>query len=244
MKKRYFTLDFIRGLALINMIIYHTLWDLVYIFNFDINWFKSTGAYIWQQLICYSFILLSGFCFSLGSKRIRRGLIVFSFGALISLVTYLFMPEDLILFGVLTLIGSCMIIFSLLDKQLSKINQYIGLLICIILFIMFRNVNEGYLGFGNINVLKLPNTLYANNFTAYFGFPHDCFYSTDYFSLIPWIFLFATGYFINKIFVKKNLMIYLEKHQNLFVELIGKNSLYIYVLHQPIIYLILLVVAS
>lgn len=43
---RYFALDGIRGLALLNMIAYHAVWDLVYLFGFDLQWYQSEGAYI------------------------------------------------------------------------------------------------------------------------------------------------------------------------------------------------------
>ena len=40
---------------------------------------------------------------------------------------------------------------------------------------------------------------YANYFTAFFGFlPFDWFYSTDYFALLPWLFLFWAGYYLHK----------------------------------------------
>ena len=86
-KQRYWLLDSLRGLAIINMIAYHLMWDLVYIYGVKAIWYMSEGAYIWQQAICHTFILLSGFCFSLGRKHLRRGLTVFAVGCVISLVT-------------------------------------------------------------------------------------------------------------------------------------------------------------
>ncbi len=76
-KSRYELLDSIRGLVLISMILYHACWDLVYLFGKNWSWYQGTGAYLWQQSICQTFILLSGFCWSLGKKPAKRGLIVF-----------------------------------------------------------------------------------------------------------------------------------------------------------------------
>ena len=59
-KSRVEWLDSIRGITLISMILYHAVWDIVYIAKVDWDWFKSDGAYIWQQSICWTFILLSG----------------------------------------------------------------------------------------------------------------------------------------------------------------------------------------
>ena len=76
-KMRYEKLDGIRGMALLHMVAYHTIWDLVYLYELDWNWYKEKGAYIWQQGICWTFIFLSGFCWSLGSRTCKRGIIVF-----------------------------------------------------------------------------------------------------------------------------------------------------------------------
>ena len=116
MKKRYWILDEIRGITLCSMILYHTVWDLVYIFGHNWKWFQTDAAFFWQQSICFTFILLSGFCFSLGKRKFRRGLVVFGAGVLISLVTELFMPQNRIRFGVLTLLGSCMLLIALTQK--------------------------------------------------------------------------------------------------------------------------------
>ena len=43
------TLDTIRGLTLVSMIVYHACWDLVYLYRFDWGWYRSFWAGIWQQ---------------------------------------------------------------------------------------------------------------------------------------------------------------------------------------------------
>ena len=120
-KKRYEKLDGVRGIALLHMIAYHMIWDLVYIYQLDWNWYQSKGAYVWQQGICWTFIFLSGFCWSLGSRARRRGIIVFLGGAVITLVTLEVMPQSRVVFGVLTLIGSCMLLMQVFDRWLQRI---------------------------------------------------------------------------------------------------------------------------
>lgn len=51
-EKRYAVLDGIRGFALLNMIVYHAVWDFVYVLDFRWQWYRSEAAYIWQQYIC------------------------------------------------------------------------------------------------------------------------------------------------------------------------------------------------
>ena len=83
-------IDEIRGFTLISMIIYHFLWDLRYIADFDIGWYEGTASKVWQKSICITFIFISGFCFSFGKKRLKRSVIIFMCGALISAVTVFF----------------------------------------------------------------------------------------------------------------------------------------------------------
>lgn len=238
--KRYQKLDGIRGIALLNMIAYHTIWDLVYMYHVDWNWYKSYGAYIWQQGICWTFIFLSGFCWSLGSHALKRGITVFLGGAAITLVTLVVMPQNRVVFGVLTLTGSCMLLMNVLDKWLKRFPSAAGMAVSFLLFLLTRNINEGYLGFEKWNLYRLPPALYRNLYrniaTAYLGFPQKGFYSTDYFSLFPWLFLFITGYFAFRYFKAKGVMRFFEDSVLRPVEWLGKHSFEIYMVHQPVIY--------
>ena len=144
---RYFALDGIRGLALLNMIAYHAVWDLVYLFGFDLQWYQSEGTYIWQ-------------------KKLKRGVTVFSLGFLIVLATLIAMPQNRVRFGVLTLIGSCMLLMIPAEKVLRKCRPVYGLIFSITLFLLTRNINHGYLGFANWNLLPLPDNWYHNFVTT------------------------------------------------------------------------------
>ena len=235
-KNRYFILDALRGFALLHMIIYHAIWDIVYVFGADWDWYKSYGAYIWQQWICWTFILLSGFCFAFGKPRYKRGVIVFLCGFAITMVTLLAMPENIVLFGVLTLIGSSTLLLTPCKELLAKVNPYLGTTLSFSLFFITRNVNHGHLGFEKLFFADLPDSIYHNMFTAYLGFPNNGFYSTDYFAIFPWIFLFLTGFFLNHLCSKKKILNLFEPHICRPLEWLGKYSLQIYILHQPIIY--------
>lgn len=244
MRQRYHILDEIRGITLCSMILYHAVWDLVYMFGRDWAWYRSDFAYMWQQSICWSFILLSGFCFSIGKRKLRRGIIVFGAGILISLVTEVFMPENRIRFGVLTLLGSCMLIVAVVEKLIVK-NAELGMLVSFLLFALTKRINYGYLGFADVKILELPEELYClGDLGNFLGFTADSFYSTDYFSLFPWFFLFLTGFYLQKWFVQKEWMDGLAKLPSLgkWWSLPGRNSLIIYMLHQPVIYGLLVLI--
>lgn len=227
--KRREELDLLRGFTLVNMIAYHACWDLCYLFGVSMPWYRSTGAFLWQQYICWSFILLSGYCMRLGRHAVRRGLTVFGAGLLISAATYIFMPESSIFFGVLSLIGSAMLITAALRKLLEKVPAKLALPLCMLLFFMSYHASRGTLCFGT---LTLPSGLYANYFSACFGFPFAGFHSADYFPLLPWLFLFFAGFYLYSLFPKA-----MERPPHCApLARLGRHSLAVYLVHQPLIY--------
>lgn len=236
-RKRYELLDSIRGLTLISMMVYHGCWNLVYLYGRNWKWYKSQGAYLWQQSICWTFILLSGFCFVLGKRHIKSGLTVFGSGVLVTLVTLVFMPKNRVVFGVLTCIGSCMLLTAFLKKGLEKIPEIFGCVGSFLLFLFTKNINAGYLGVGEIEILQIPENFYKNLWSTFWGFPAADFYSTDYFSVFPWVFLFFMGFYLALIvkkrggFEKKIMTVKLP-----LFSFLGRHSLLIYLLHQPVIY--------
>lgn len=236
--KRYAALDGIRGFALLNMIVYHAVWDLVNLYNFNWQWYHSEVANLWQQFICSTFIFLSGFCLPLGKKKWKRGIFLFLAGIAVMVVTEWIVPENRIIFGILTLLGSCMLIATLSEPFLKRCNSTAGFTVNTILFLLTKHIPDGYIGFGSIQICKLPRSWYCNMATAYLGMPAQAFFSTDYFPLFPWIFLFLSGYFLYRIFEKRHLLCKLELSKWKPAEWIGRRSLGIYIIHQPILYLL------
>lgn len=234
---RYAKLDSIRGAALVSMVLYHACWDLAWMFGVDMPWYQGFGAHVWQQSICWTFILLSGYCWPLGRRKLRRGLITFGYGALVTGVTAAFMPENLVFCGVLTLLGGSALLLIPLRPVLEKLPPRGGLAGSFLLFLIFRDVNAGWLGFEGVRIAALPAGLYRNQLTACLGFPPAGFFSTDYFSLLPWFFLFLTGYFFYRLCPPDGET---EERRLPLLTAMGRRSLLIYLLHQPVIYGLLL----
>lgn len=235
-------IDLIRGITIIEMISYHFLWDLVYLYNADIPWYKSHGAYIWQQSICWTFILLAGFSWHLGKKHMKRGLWAFGGGVVVSLVTAIVLPNDRVRYGVLTLIGSCILIWILLDKVLKKIPAGVGVSVSFVLFLILRSwTKQDPIQLSD----NLLNVTWWKSVLAYIGFPQAGFSSTDYFPLLPWIFLFATGYFLYSFLQEKGMINRLfGKWKVPGINFLGKHSLIIYMIHQPICYVVAFLVSE
>lgn len=238
-------LDTIRGITIISMIIYHACWDLVY-FGLWITeeQLYSRSGYIWQQSICYTFILLSGFCFSFGKKHIKRGLLALGGGILITIITLIVLPDERDVFGVLWLIGSSILVMTLLDKiQINSVKAYlIGFIISLLCFILLRNVNQGFIGFEGINLFELPSKLYSGYAMTFLGFKDPEFFSSDYFSFLPWFFLFTTGYYLNKLLINKLKDKAFMQISIKPLSFIGRHSLFIYMIHQVVIYGLLSVI--
>ena len=235
--KRLHLLDALRGLCLISMIFYHGMWNLVHLYGMDGAWFTGPMGYIWQQSICWTFILLSGFCFSMSRSHLKRGGLIFLGGVLVSLVTHGLTPVSRITFGILTFTGSAVLLMIPLEKPLAKVPALPGLLGSAALFALLRNVPRGTLGFEGLVLGRVPGWLYRNLFTAWLGFSPADFYSADYFPLIPWLFLFVCGWFLFRVFRDRGW------NEKLFargsfpvLNFLGRHSLIVYLLHQPIIY--------
>ena len=229
--RRHHDIDTIRGCALVSMIAYHGCWDLVYLWDFDWGWYRSFGAYVWQQSICWTFILLSGYCFFLGRHPVKRGLITFAAGALVSAVTAVVMPEDPVFCGVLTFMGLATLLTVPLKPLLQRMPPRLGLAASISLFLLLRDVNDGFLGFEGIRIAPLPKG--TDLFTAVLGFPPAGFHSSDYFALLPWIFLFWTGLFLSRLRPERDDLLLRPIP---LVTAMGRHSLLIYLAHQPLLY--------
>lgn len=240
---RYALLDELRGLTFISMFLYHAAWDLVYLFAVPWRWYAGPIGTVWQQSICWTFILLSGFCAPLGRNTLRRGAVVFAAGWLVTAATALVMPTAVVWFGVLTLLGSCMMLVGLTGRWLRRVPPWAGLAASAVLFALTREINGGMLGFGRWVLAVLPQELYRNYFTAYLGFPPSGFFSTDYFSLLPWFFLYLVGYYLH-LAVGRERMEPLRRSVCPPLGWIGRHSLVLYLLHQPVIYLVFSVLAG
>ena len=115
--------DALRGLALLNMLAYHAMYDWVYVFGHESSWYNiwAPGCHVWQQYICWSFILLSGFSFPLAKRPAKNGLIVAGCAAVLTFVTAVFMPSEAIWFGVLHLNAAAVLLTCLVYPLLQRL---------------------------------------------------------------------------------------------------------------------------
>ena len=229
-KNRIKLFDTIRGFALISMILYHFTYDAVVIFGQEWTWFKSDWATVWQTSIYVTFIFISGVVSSLSKKGMKRGMIVLGGGLLVTGVTLIFMPEQKILFGVLSFLGCAMIIKFLLRPILDKIHPFVGMLFSGVFFVLTYNIPDD-----KFFIWDLPEVLTSTKFLFPLGFTYDGFASADYFPIFPWIFLFFFGMYFAKLTLNK-LPGALKRFEIKPITFIGRHTLEIYIVHQPILY--------
>lgn len=225
MKNRIWELDAFRGLCILGMVIVHFIFDLTKLFEI-IHWDTPALFFFVQNWGGMLFVLLSGICATLGSRSIRRGIIVFFCGMLCTAVTagmYLLdMAESYIIirFGVLHCLGICMILWALFKKLPTWALGVIGAVL-IALGLWLQNVYVG-------TDLLFPLGLVSIKFS-----------SSDYFPLLPNLGYFLLGSVLGRtLYRSKQSLLPAVNTQNpilRFLVFCGRQSLLIYLLHQPIL---------
>lgn len=224
-RSRIWEIDAIRGFLILCVILSHSLFygsNLLGLFRIPplVRYVMQYGGAL--------FVILSGLSATLGSRSLRRGLMVFAGGMVLTVGSYVavllgWLTDDMIIrFGVLHLLGFAMILYPLLQKLPTGALAALGLLLVVVGY---------YLEFANVTVqsrLLFPLGLRAPGFT-----------SGDYFPLAPHLGWFCLGIVLGR-------TLYPEKLTRLpsvnpdtpvlrVLRFCGRNSLYIFILHLPIV---------
>ena len=226
MKKRIWELDAFRGICVLGMVVVHLLFDMVYLYRL-VDWrFPPALEFIvhWGGVL---FLLISGICVTLGSHSVRRGLIVFGCGMVITAVTvamYLLNLANrtiIIYFGALQCLGVCMILWGLFKHCPSWFLTLTG--------ILFAAVGV-YLG--TVVLVDFP-------WLMPLGFLYPGFATADYFPLLPHFGFFLLGAVIGRNVYRQKVTLFPNVNTGnpivRFICFTGRHSLVIYMVHQPLI---------
>lgn len=224
MNKRVWELDVFRGICILGVVAVHAVYDLVDLYKI-IAWDYPA----WFRLIkgCgFLFLILSGICATLGSRSVRRGIIVFACGMGITAVTYgmyhfgMAGEGIIIYFGVLHCLGLCMILWPVFKSCPWWILLLLGGIFV-------------YFGF------EVRGVTSGIKYLMPLGIVWEGFSSSDYFPLLPNLGYFLIGSAIGRTLYgkKQSLLPKVKANKGLlgFLQKCGRNSLWIYLLHQPII---------
>lgn len=270
---RYEFIDFLKGIMIAGVVLYHFLWDLSDLAGIESvhGFLGTTAAFYMQQIICGTFIFCSGICCHFSRNNIKNGARILAWGMVITVVTFIAelianqigMGGIYIYFGILHFIGCACLITGLLQKFLDKFPSWLGSPLGLILYLLTRGVysvssdsagkilHYGYIGltFGygeahRIRFFDLPAQLYQYVGMECLGFPSADFTSSDYFPIIPWIFLFLCGYYSWNLIKNTKWFARISHISVKPINAAGRNTIWIYLLHQPVLALITLIIAA
>ena len=224
-KSRIWELDALRGVCILCVIVVHFLFDLSFFGGLNLT-LPAWYVFI-QEYGGAIFVVLSGVCVTLGSKSVRRGLIVFACGMLITAVTYgmyrlgMSGADVVVKFGVLHLLGVCMLVYPAFKKLPPAALALLGLAIAI----------TGY---------AIRGVVVPQHWLFPLGLTYEGFTSSDYFPLFPQLGYFLIGAAIGKTAYREKKTLLPGSFQKTgiarFFCWCGRQSLFIYLLHQPIVY--------
>jgi uncharacterized membrane protein len=230
-KRRAGFVDELRGLDIIVMTLYHACYDLVFIFRVEVPYFRSFAMPYVQPCIAWVFIVLSGISCRYSRSNLKRGLRTLLFGLCLTAVTVFLMPSESIYYGILHFMGTAMLLFAALRPLIAKIPAHAGMICSLLLFVLTLDVPTGTLGAGAFSI-ALPETLYANPLFMPLGFGGM---GADYFPLVPNFFLYLAGAFAGTYVAQGRLPEWFYATRASFLAAIGRRTIIIYLLHQPVL---------
>ena len=120
---------------------------------------------------------------------------------------------------------------------LEKLPPLAGVTGSAVLFALLNQLPQGWLGFEGTHLAALPAAWYKPNL-FWLGLPDlTVFSSSDYFPLLPWVFLYWVGYFFARWFrARCTAQPGLPPKALRPLCAVGSRTLLIYMLHQPVIY--------
>ncbi len=225
MKHRIWELDALRGIGILVMMFIHLMYDLVELYGI-VQWHYP----LWFRIIGNVgglFLVLSGLCATLGRHTVRRGLTVLGCGLIITVVT-----AGMYFFGFAT----------------KAIIIYFGVLHCLgvsmLLWCLFRRLPTWALAV--LAVLMVASGLYLERVVLVdhlwlmpLGFTNGRLSTADYFPLLPCFGYFLLGAVIGRTVYRKKVTRFPAVNPNNLLSrplcFIGRHSLAIYMLHQPIL---------
>ncbi len=233
MKKRIWELDALRGLCILAVVAVHLIYDAVDVYGL-VRWTYPGWFVLLKNWGGTVFFLLSGVCAALGSRSARRGSLVLLCGMLCTAVTWggqrlgLLDRSMVIWFGALHCLGVCMLLWTGFRRLPAGLNAL---------------ASAGLIGLGmhwqlhglrGSHVLGIPLGLMTPGFS-----------SPDYFPLLPFLGFFLLGAVAGgKLYAKKeSLLPQTWAGHFRFLCFCGRQSLWIYLLHQPVLMLVCMLIA-
>jgi len=224
--KRIEIIDALRGLSVILMVFHHFFYNLAEFMGAP-WWIYSNPVFdILSPFFAGLFIFLSGVSSRFSRGNTNRGAKALIIAMLITYVTVrMGMP---IWFGVLHLLGFSMLFFGITQKFWDIIPRKAAPIIYITVIITTALLRE--------HVDITVSNVWLHDIVSILGWPQKGFISLDYFPLLPWIFVFLLGTWAGIYIKDRKLPEWFYEAKFPFFPAVGRKALFIYVLHQPVLY--------
>jgi uncharacterized membrane protein len=154
-------------------------------------------------------------------SNLKRGLITAAMAIVVTVVTYF--VGDPIIFGVLHLLAVCMLLYAVFGKYLERLPEVAAPVIYIVLLV------------GSAIFVHAMNPVRSEKLWV-FGLYSKNFSSGDYFPILPWLFVFLLGAWAGKYIRERRLPERFYTFDMPILPELGRHSLWIYMLHQPVLY--------
>lgn len=182
MQKRITIFDTVRGFTMLSMAGFHACYDLAYLYGWDLPWFTETVfQVIWRASISWVFLFIAGWMCTLSRNNVKRALKYAAAALIVWIATTLVSVDDSVNFGIIYCMAACTAVVALTRPLLQKIPGSWGIAACLVLFALAWGI---------------PKAVYPLPYLAWLGFPSPDFVSGDYYPLIPFIFMYLTGFLL------------------------------------------------
>lgn len=231
---RYWEIDTLRGIAIIEMAFFHFVWDLAYFGLYQGNPMSGPWQFFARN-IAFTFTLVMGISLTLSYKRarqkagtaslflkfLRRGGQIFGLGLLVTAATYFFIGRGFVIFGILHMLGLSIILAYPFLGRSRWLSLAGGLLV---------------IGAG----LYLDRLVVAYPWLIWLGVKQSGVYMVDYYPLLPWFGVALLGIFLGDTLYpagvrRFNLPDWSDLASVRGLRFLGRHSLLIYVVHQPLL---------
>lgn len=213
-------MDALRGLAVCLMVLHHFLYDLCAFLGAPWVLFTNPVFDVLHYIFAGLFIFLSGVSSDFSRSNFKRGVKAMVLAMGITLVTWLMGMT--VVFGVLHLLASCMLLFALTRRFWEKLPAFVVPALSAALVVLTARCANGV-------PTQTPHLWI-------FGFTTPDFASSDYFPLLPWFFVFLFGTWAGRYVRAGRLPDWFYRAKAPRLALVGRHALPVYVLHQPVLY--------